>query len=187
MAAENISSAVGPAGIGALCVLGILLILDGRSPAVLGTVERYGNTTTWGIVAAVPLLAITYLLGILVVTAAESLMHTTFGPSFVTETSDLLRIGNFPLDKSALAQGYVQLRQESRLLAGSSIALIFLALGAFSEIPNVQEVKGPTIALGFATLLIAFLTFGFGCVKANDAHMLAVQAATHHTNSVELR
>lgn len=79
MPIESAGAFAGAAGVGALCFLGIFLLLDGLSPGVFPTVEFYARTATWGIVAAVPVLAITYVVGLLALTGMGSLLEFAFG------------------------------------------------------------------------------------------------------------
>jgi hypothetical protein len=41
-------------GVGALCILGVFLLLDGRAAHLFPTFEQYAKTSTWTVVAAIP-------------------------------------------------------------------------------------------------------------------------------------
>ncbi len=60
---QNVEGFAGVAGVGALALLGIFLILDGQVPELFPTIEFYAKTATWSIVAAIPVLSITFVLG----------------------------------------------------------------------------------------------------------------------------
>ena len=57
---ESLTGFAGPAGIGAICILAAFLFLDGQNPNLFPSVEFYAKTSTWSIVAAIPLLASSY-------------------------------------------------------------------------------------------------------------------------------
>lgn len=184
MPSDNLAAAAGPTGVGALCILSAFLFLDGRAPSLFPTVEFYAKTATWGIVAAVPVLVISYIIGLFVITGAELIIQPAFGPSFSIEAGDLARVGGVSTEKSALVQAYVQLRQDRGILGGSSLALLLLGIGALSEIPNLLHLRGPIIVMAILTFLLAGATFYFAGMKSQEAHVLAQQVlpSSHNVN-----
>jgi hypothetical protein len=177
MPSESITAVAGPAGVGALCILGVFLFLDGRAPDLFPTVETYAKTATWGIVAAVPVLVMAYVLGLFLISGAVLAVQLTFGPASELEAADIARLAAISAEKSAAVQTYVQLRQDSSVLAGSAVALIVLFAGAISEIRNLPHLKGTVILLGIGTLLLAALMFYFAGRKRGEAHHLAEEVA----------
>lgn len=177
MPTESLSNFAGPTGVGALCILGVFLALDGQAPNLFPTVETYAKTNTWGIVAAVPVLVIAYIVGVFVTSGAELLLQQTIGLTFETEAADLAVLGKIEIEKSALVKAYVQLRLDRSILAGSSIALLLVVVGAISEINNLRSLKGPILSLVGVTLLLSILTFYFAARKGREAHLLAQQYA----------
>jgi hypothetical protein len=173
MASESLASVAGPSGVGALCVLGIFLFVDGRSPQFYPTVEVYAKSTTWGVVAAVPLLAITYVMGLFLNSLGVHLVQALSGISSTTETIDLSRTAFLALDKSAAMTTYVQLMQDRAVLAGSSIAFLVLAVGAISEVANLEHIRSSVIALAILAIgLVGVLVF-VAVMKTKEAHTLA--------------
>src|SRR4051812_27108001 len=102
MSAESLSNFAGPTGVGALCLLAVFLFLDGRAPDLFPTVETYAKTATWGIVAAVPVLVIAYVVGLFLAAGAEMVAQHTIGPAFIDEANDLARLASVPVDNSPL-------------------------------------------------------------------------------------
>jgi hypothetical protein len=70
MPSDSITAVAGPAGVGVLGILGVFLFFNGRGPDLFPTVETYAKTATWGIVAAVPVLVIAYVLGLFLISGA---------------------------------------------------------------------------------------------------------------------
>lgn len=172
MANDSIAIVAGPAGAGALCMLGIFLTLDGRAPNLFPTVETYAKTATWGVVAAVPILLIAYVLGIFLSSIGVLAIQTVFGPGTTAEMTDMVRLNNLPAH-SIVLQHYLQLRQERSVLAGSAISLVSLCVGAVSETANLMHIKGEVMILAVMCLLFGVLLLWLASAKTLEAHQLA--------------
>jgi hypothetical protein len=173
MPSESLSTVAGPAGVGSLCILGVFLVLDGVQPDVFPTVEEYAKTTTWGVIAAVPVLVIAYVLGLFFNSIATLAVQVAFGVSAAEETSDIVRVGCIPAEKSPAVQHFLQLRQDRAVLAGSSFVFIILSVGAFSEIANLPDVRSSIIVLASGSLFLAALLFWLSGAKTRESHDLA--------------
>jgi hypothetical protein len=163
--------------VGALCMLGVFLVLDGRAPSLFPTVEGYAKSATWGVVAAVPILVMAYVLGLFLSSAAVLAVHAFAGPGIEAEATDLARIASLSAEKSAAVQYYVQLRQDRAAIAGSSIAFVVLAAGALSELSNLPHIKGSVVVLALGALALAGVLFWLAENKTAEAHHLAVRIA----------
>jgi hypothetical protein len=175
VASKTIADIAGPTGVGALLSLGIFLFLDGRDRCLFPTVETFAKTATWGVVAAVPLLAITYVVGVLLITGMESCVRAAFGLSSQCDATDAARM--LGAEKSAAAQLYLQLLQDRGVLSGSAFSLIILAAGASSEIRNVPELKSSIVILALGTMTLSGLAYYYAGLKAKQAHQIADQIA----------
>jgi hypothetical protein len=175
---DALGSFAGATGVGALFLLGVFLILDGRAPNLFPTVEVLAKTSTWGIVATVPILAISYLIGLFLLTGGSNVVQLIFGPATGADFADLARLSDLDLGKSVLAQEFSQLRQQSAVLAGSSFALIVVALGALSERRNLVNLAGIIRSAAYAVFILAAALFYFAGAKSKAAHCLA-QASVH--------
>ena len=173
---QNIEGFAGAAGIGALCFLGIFLFLDGRAPDLFPTVEDLAKTTTWSIVAVVPVLAISYIIGLVTINSASIVIDQIPLSQALSQTTDLLVISEH--NNSAVTQEYTHLRREKDLLSGAFLSLVLLCIGALSEIRNLPSLRGVIVAGAIGVLILAFITLGLAFFKANAAHelVLAVQA-----------
>lgn len=183
---ESLSTIAGPAGVGALCILGVFLVLDGRSPGIFPTVEEYVKTTTWGVIAAVPVLVIAYVLGLFVNSVAVLAVQGAFGVGAAAETADIVAIAGVPIEKSPAVQYFLQLRQDRAVLAGSCMAFVVLTIGAISETSNLPHIKSSIIVVASCSLLLAGLLFWLAGVKTLESHELAakiVEFGPTHTPS----
>jgi hypothetical protein len=177
MPSESVAGIVGPAGVGALAMLSIFLFLDGRAPGLFPTVETYAKTATWGIVAAVPLLVIAYVIGLFMISGMEIGVGIVFQQGFDRDAVDLAQIASLSAEKSAAIQTFVQLKQDRGVLAGSSFALLLLAAGASSEIRNLTNLKASIVVLAVGVAALAAATFYLAGKKGAQAHRLAHEVA----------
>src|SRR4029453_16968156 len=129
---DALTGFAGPAGVGSLCLLGAFLFLDGRAPGLFPTVEEYAKTSTWGVVAAVPVLAVSFVLGLSLMVASERVLTSLWGPPLTSQAADLAQLG-VSVKESPAAQAYVESLRNRAVLAGGSVALLILAIGALSD------------------------------------------------------
>lgn len=154
-------------------MLGIFLFLDGRAPDLFPTVEVYAKTATWGVVAAVPLLVIAYVVGLFLISGMEIGVGSVFEQRFDRDAADLAQVAALSAEKSAAVQVFVQLKQDRGVLAGSSFALILLVGGAVSEIRNLPNLRTPIIVLAVGVGILAAAAFYLAGRKGDQAHRLA--------------
>ncbi|MCU0633823.1 MAG: hypothetical protein MUE41_03020 [Gemmatimonadaceae bacterium] len=169
---ESAGAFAGAAGVGALCVLGVFLLLDGRAPGVFPTVEFYARTATWGIVAAVPVLAITYVVGLLAITGTVGLLELALGPSIGSGALDAAAFAAVDTD-SPIGQVYLQLRQEQGILGGSAVGMLVIATGAFAERRNLPDVRAAVSLAATLAVIASALCVAGAVVKGKEAHALA--------------
>jgi len=172
-AADSLGSFAGATGVGALCILGVFLFLDGRAPELFPTIEEYSKTATWGVVAAIPVLAIAYVIGLMLITASCFAVRGAFGPSLRDEAADVARVSLVAVKESVLAQEYSQLKQERDVLGGAALSLIVLAIGAISDSKNLPHMRSIVIAAALSTFIAAAALFFSAGLKNGQAHTLA--------------
>jgi hypothetical protein len=167
---DSLGTFAGATGVGALCILGVFLLLDGRAPALFPTLEEYAKTATWGVVAAVPVLAIAYVIGLVLITASCFAVRGSFGPSLLDEATDTARVSSVSAKDSVLAQEYIRLKQERDVLGGAALALLVLAIGALSETKNLGHLKLIIGAAAAGALIAAIALFFSAGMKGRQAH-----------------
>ena len=176
-ATESLGTFAGPAGVGALFFLGLFLFLDGRAPKLFPAFESYAKTATWTVVAAVPLLAITYVAGLVLITAASAGVRITYGPSVRQEAEDTFLVSTKPAKESVLSQRYLELQQQRDILAGAALSLVLLALGALSERNTLRienAIDGWLVLTGACCAILGSVAlFMAAGARANQAHTFA--------------
>ena len=175
MSTESITTIAGPAGVGALCFLGIFLFLDGRAPTLFPTVEVYAKTATWGIVVAIPVLVMAYVIGALVSACGVLAIQSFAGPTFAQEVTELSQLAALAGEKSVAVDAYTMLIRDRSVFVGCAGACMILCAGALSEIRNLPHLRPSIITMAIAVLVFGCLLFWLAIRKGAEAHILATQ------------
>lgn len=122
---QSIQGFSGSIAIGGLLLTALTLLAAVFANNLLVALDFVSRSPLWAIVVAVPVTALSYVVGLLTTAVSESLF-VLFGwlapRSVVHELSQIARKPEF------LVARYLQIRQEAELLAGSSVALVLFAL-----------------------------------------------------------
>jgi hypothetical protein len=172
---QSIQGFSGATAVGTLTLLGLLLTANAFATNLFPAIHFYSQTPTWAIVVAVPVVALSYLLGLLSNGAAEAVLvwlRLVDGKALTEDPVWVSVHGEF------VAGRFQQLRQEAELLAGSAISMTLLSIGAGLSAWNVEGWRRflttvALVAIGFALSSIALSRSRF-----SSAHRLAVAAAS---------
>jgi hypothetical protein len=124
-------------------------------------------------VVAVPLIAFSYLLGLLVNGAAEAIL-TCFD---LVQRDDLIQDPIAASVKGDFVAGrFQQLRQEAEILAGSSIALGLLCVGAALSAWAAEGWRTFLSSVTIAAMVLSISSFFLAKVRHASAHRLAMAA-----------
>lgn len=161
---SSINGFAGVTGIGAICILGFFFILDAEGSSVLPTLNEYASTPTWGILAAVPAIAISYLIGQFAVVLVV-MCFDAFAVSHVNEANAILQIGMAKND--FLGQEFSRIKQERDLLSGSSVAFVLLGVGAYFERRNLPQIKRIITLCTWICVVVGIGLFWLGVQRAH--------------------
>ena len=149
---QNVESFTGLLAVGSIGVLGVFLIIDGQTNIYL-IFEEYGKSTSWSIFAAVPLLVLSYLLGLFLSQAAEILFTNVKRLNSAKAEEQFVKV--VILKNEHLIERYLELSRQKRLLESSSIALLLLLLGALSEVKQMQGWEMVAYGSSILALIVA--------------------------------
>jgi hypothetical protein len=135
-------------GLGALELLGFFFVLDGIS-GFLVFLETYAKTSSWAILVTIPVLVVSYILGLTSSLAVESALR--FRPILTPE----LFARTATSKNETLIRRYAEVERHSRLLNGCLVAFLFLGFGSLAEV-RMMGTFGFVGYLGFGIAL--FLT-----------------------------
>lgn len=125
---------LGYLGVGSLQILGLFLILDGLFN-FLAFVENYAKTVAWALFVSVPLIVVSYVLGLISAKIAEIFYYRSAGSREVREATFLSAAAS---GNDIVFDSYAQTERHRALLLGSAAACITLGVGALAEIRMMQ-------------------------------------------------
>ena len=123
----SLEEVTGYLGVGALLLLGVFFIVDG-STNFWTTVELYSKTGSFAILFTVPLLVISYVLGLIASLAVQTVLDQAVTPILSPE----LFSAAAQKAREPVLSRYLEVERQSRLLYGCTLAFFFLAVGSLS-------------------------------------------------------
>jgi len=125
-------------GVGGLLLLGLFFVVDGQTN-FWTTVEMYTKTGSFAILFTLPLLVISYVLGLLASLAVQTLLDQFFPPIL----NPALFAAAARKEREPVLSRYLEVERHARLLYGCAFAFVILAVGSLSVrryLPPGQEV-----------------------------------------------
>jgi hypothetical protein len=160
---KSLEDLSGLLGIGSLHILGIFFILDGNFNFFL-FLEDYGQTSTWAILVAIPLLVIAYILGVLSTVLSSRIVSLIFDKE---EQRKKLFATVATLNNEMLSSRYKDMERNRSLLNSCALALFVLALGSLSEV-HVMGSFGVVGYIGALGAAIAAIVCPFLAMKMEN-------------------
>lgn len=170
---QSIQEFSGATAVGALVLVDLALIANAFADNLFPVIDIYSRTSTWAIVVAIPLLSLTYLLGLLCTGAAELALIRLRLVDANALSEDIIAVtarGEF------VAGRFQQLRQEAELLAGGAIALALLAVGAALSTWRIEGWRRFLTAVAITAILFAAGSVFLSWYRHASAHRLALAA-----------
>ncbi len=148
--------------IGSLLLLGIFLIVDSQLDGFLGSFEEYSASHSWGVVAAVPAITITYILGAFVMLLSDLVFQRVSPKLYRAEWIVLERLAI--RDSELLNHEFDDIKRTKRLLEGSVLPLLVLAFGIYFERSRLPHLSGLLI-FSAVTVFVAACSIPFITVR----------------------
>ena len=136
-------------GIGWLVICGFALLANGLFSA-FRYIERYASSLSWTIFVSIPLIVIAYVFGLFAVSLGDMALRrfaSHGSPQYREVVRAVLRTGN----TIALEQ-LSEMQRHQRLLKGSSVAFIVIAMGALA---HLRWYRASVALTGFFAALLA--------------------------------
>lgn len=158
MLGAPVETITGRLGVGSICFLAFFLAADGMQIGVFNLVEAYGDSVTFGIVAALPTAVVAYILGVFCFGTAD-LVLSKFNAFQEPDPEKLLALSKSGGD--LLKQSYSETIRNLELLKGSFVAFILLAVGTVLDASNMRGyepiiVLASISAIGLSALSLLF-------------------------------
>lgn len=133
---KAIEEFTGTIGVGFMSFLGLLLIIDSKW-SFWQHVEFLTGTDSWGVFAAIPLLVINYIVGLITIEFAELIGSSLNWKAYINFRDHLQRV--VEIDSDLLSARYSEVLQNRRILLGSSIGFLVLGIGVCAEGRTIKE------------------------------------------------
>jgi len=170
MSWQNVEGYSGATAVGAVVLVDLILIANAFADNLFPVINDYAKTATWAIVVAIPLLSLTYLLGLVCMGTAEVLLIWSCLVDGRALTNDAVAV----TARGELVAGrFHQLRQEAELLAGGVIAFALLALGSALGAWRIQGWRRFLTAVAITAILLSTATIFLCLYRYQSAHRLA--------------
>ncbi len=170
MAGTSIEIVTGRIGVGAIAFLGLFLIVDGMQIGVFNMIETYGQSTTWGIIGVIPTTVVTYIVGLICLEIADTLLShfTSFRAALPDEIIAVSSSGS-----EMLQQIYSEHLRNHELLKGTSVSFLILAVGSIAETSNMPGYEAIVWFSTAGSLALAMLSLLFSKRAINRAKALS--------------
>ena len=167
---QSIQGFSGAAAVGSLVFVAWALITNAFADNLFLVINLYSQSPTWAIVIAVPVLSLTYLLGLLCMGAGEAiLIFLKLVPADILEEEKMVRADL----SSFVAARYQLLRQDAEILAGSALALGLFAVGATLHAWRIEGWRRFLLSVALCTTLIALGSMALSVRRHLSASRLA--------------
>lgn len=124
---QTVQGFSGATAVGSIVFVAWALIANAFANNLFPVIDVYSQSPTWAIVVAIPIIALTYLLGLLFIGGGEELL-VAFG---LLNRSDLLNEAICRSDiPNLVISRYQVLKQEAEVLSGAALAIGLLSIGA---------------------------------------------------------
>jgi hypothetical protein len=170
---QNLQGFSGATAVGAVTLIGLILVANAFATNLLAAIDFYSRTPTWAIVVAVPTVAVSYLLGLVSMGAAEALLAWSRVIDEVALVEDHVAVS---VRGDHVAGHFRELRQEAAVLAGGSVGLSVLALGAALSAWTAEGWRRLLLSAAVGAVLLALASISLARFRHAMAHRLGVIA-----------
>ena len=138
---QGIQGFAGASGVGILCLVGLFFIVSVFATNLPYLLSLLVSSSNWAAIAAVPVLVVAYVLGLLAIALVDR----------GSQTASLSQLVEGPV-----AMRYGQLEQEAEILSGSVVGFLLLSIAAAV---NTLAFAGWTRTLAFAAFLSGAIAY----------------------------
>ena len=167
---QNIHGFSGATAVGAIVLVALLLMANTFATNLFPVIDMYASTPTWAIVVAIPLLSLSYLIGLLSIGVGESIIVWFHVIDVDALIEDPITVSS---RKESVVGRYQQLRQEGEILSGSAIAFALLAIGTALSTWEIKGWRRFLTSMAIAALFFAAGSIGLSAIRHRAAHRLA--------------
>lgn len=146
---EKLATAV---AVGSVFSLGCFLIIDSLEPSFLTQFEHYVGSESFGVVAAVPVVAFLFVIGSLLMIGSDLVFQKFANKNFEDEWEMLLQV--FEMDNEFRTAIFSNIYRKKKLLEGVAAPFVILGIGIILESQNIPTLKITLVVVGAAIVVI---------------------------------
>jgi hypothetical protein len=137
--------------IGSIFCFGTFLVLDVYNKSFFKFFEGYVETASFGVIAALPTLALLYILGALISLLSDFIFQLFNSKGYVTEWEMLAKVSR--LNNSTLNSVFFDLYRKKKIIEGSLFPLLVLGMGVYLEHENHPHLLIPLVISGVTIII----------------------------------
>jgi hypothetical protein len=172
---QGLQGFTGAIAVGGLTSTSLFLLAAVFAPNLLPAIDVVTRSTAWAVVAAIPLTALSYVLGLLTIASAQSLIIRGKLVSLANLAAELQAVASLG---ELVTASYQQQRQEAEVLAGSSLAFLVLSIACVIAAFGDDGWRRTLLAVAVACLLVSIGSVLLAIGRFRGAASLA-QANSH--------
>jgi hypothetical protein len=168
---QGLQGFTGAVAVGGLTITALFLLAAVFAPNLLLAIDVVTRSTAWAIVAAVPLSSLAYVVGLLTIAAAESLLVRAGRLRHLDLADELEAVSK---RSEIVVARYHQQRQEAEVLAGSSLAFFVLSLASATAAIPVDGWRRTLTSIAVACVVLSVGSALLSVYRYRSASSLAL-------------
>lgn len=176
---QGLQGFTGAVAVGGLTITSLFLLAAVFAPNLLPAIDVVTRSTAWAVVAAIPLTSLSYVLGLLTIATAESILirGQLVGPvNLAVDLQAVASLGEF------VTATYQQQRQEAEVVAGSALAFLVLSVACATAAYWEEGWRRTLISVAIACLLACI---GSVLLSIGRFRGAAALARTNHHSAIQ--
>ncbi|MDJ0760837.1 MAG: hypothetical protein QNJ19_15700 [Woeseiaceae bacterium] len=166
---EKLATAV---AVGSVFSLGSFLIIDSLEPAFLSQFEHYVSSQSFGVIAAIPVLAFLYVVGSILMIASDFFFQAFAKDNFQEEWDMLVEVCE--MDNEFRTSLFATIYRKKKLLEGVAAPFVILGIGVVLESRNLPSLKVTMLLTGVAIVIIGIaMPFSTGRLHSDMRRLVA--------------
>jgi hypothetical protein len=141
---------------GSMVALAVFFICDGLLPGFLDEFEYYAGMRSFGVVAAVPILTLLYVIGSIISALSDAVFKRLYPDRYKLDFDILEAIAEMKSD--VISAEYQELRRQKRVSEACVAPLFLLGVGTLFEVNNLPAIKAVVIVFGLALIFLALMS-----------------------------
>jgi hypothetical protein len=141
---------------GSMVALAVFFVCDGLVPGFRGTVKEYAGMNSFGVIAAIPILTLLYVIGSIVSVLSDAVFKSFYPDRYKLDFDILEAIASKSSD--VVSAEYQELRRQKRVSESCVGPLFLLGIGTLFEMSNLTSLRTLVIVTGLGLIGLALIS-----------------------------